>query len=54
MKRPEAGTINYLKHLNSHKGEALGKALSRKYSAFPQSYKDEVTAGYSDCRYRKA
>ncbi len=31
--------------LNSHKGEALGKALSRKYSAFPQSYKDEVMPG---------
>ncbi|MFD2166577.1 NAD-glutamate dehydrogenase [Thalassotalea euphylliae] len=31
--------------LNSHKGEALGKALSRKYSAFPQSYKDEILPG---------
>ena len=31
--------------LNSHKGEALGKALSRKYSTFPQSYKDEVLPG---------
>ena len=31
--------------LNSHKGESQGKALSRKYSAFPQSYKDEVLPG---------
>ncbi|REL35777.1 NAD-glutamate dehydrogenase [Thalassotalea euphylliae] len=31
--------------LNSHKGESVGKALSRKYSAFPQSYKDEVMPG---------
>ncbi|XQW86666.1 NAD-glutamate dehydrogenase [Thalassotalea piscium] len=31
--------------LNSHKGEEAGKALSRKYSGFPQSYKDEVLPG---------
>jgi len=31
--------------LNAHKGEALGKTLSRKYVAFPQSYKDEVLPG---------
>jgi len=31
--------------LNSHKGEAKGKALSRKYTAFPQAYKDEVLPG---------
>tara|TARA_R110000744_G_scaffold221603_2_gene340580 strand:+ start:183 stop:5024 length:4842 start_codon:yes stop_codon:yes gene_type:complete len=31
--------------LNSHKGEAKGKALSRKYSSFPQAYKDEVLPG---------
>ncbi|NQY62743.1 MAG: NAD-glutamate dehydrogenase [Alteromonadaceae bacterium] len=31
--------------LNSHKGEAKGKALSRKYVNFPQSYKDEVLPG---------
>ena len=31
--------------LNSHKGEAKGKKLSRKYSNFPQSYKDEVLPG---------
>ncbi|WDE09775.1 NAD-glutamate dehydrogenase [Thalassomonas haliotis] len=31
--------------LNSHKGEAKGKALSRKYIGFPQSYKDEVLPG---------
>ncbi len=31
--------------LNSHKGEAEGKALSRKYVSFPQSYKDEVLPG---------
>jgi len=31
--------------LNSHKGEAKGKALSRKYASFPQSYKDEVLPG---------
>ena len=31
--------------LNSHKGEAQGKALSRKYANFPQSYKDEVLPG---------
>ena len=31
--------------LNSHKGEAKGKALSRKYINFPQAYKDEVLPG---------
>ncbi|WP_440877448.1 NAD-glutamate dehydrogenase [Thalassotalea sp. PLHSN55] len=31
--------------LNSHKGEAQGKALSRKYVNFPQAYKDEVLPG---------
>jgi len=31
--------------LKSHKGEAQGKKLSRKYSHFPQSYKDEVLPG---------
>ncbi|ARD46187.1 NAD-glutamate dehydrogenase [Colwellia sp. PAMC 21821] len=31
--------------LNSHKGEAKGKALSRKYASFPQAYKDEVLPG---------
>ena len=31
--------------LKSHKGEAGGKALSRKYAQFPQSYKDEVLPG---------
>ena len=31
--------------LNSHKGEEAGKALSRKYTGFPQSYKDEVLPG---------
>jgi len=31
--------------LNSHKGEAKGKALSRKYVRFPQAYKDEVLPG---------
>ncbi|WP_448564244.1 NAD-glutamate dehydrogenase [Thalassotalea ganghwensis] len=31
--------------LNSNKGEELGKALSRKYSGFPQAYKDEVLPG---------
>ena len=31
--------------LNSHKGEAKGKALSRKYISFPQAYKDEVLPG---------
>jgi glutamate dehydrogenase len=31
--------------LKSHKGEAKGKELSRKYSHFPQSYKDEVLPG---------
>jgi len=31
--------------LNSHKGEALGKTLARKYVHFPQSYKDEVLPG---------
>ncbi|MEW6992402.1 NAD-glutamate dehydrogenase [Colwelliaceae bacterium 6441] len=31
--------------LNSHKGEAEGKALSRKYVSFPQAYKDEVLPG---------
>jgi glutamate dehydrogenase len=31
--------------LNSHKGEAKGKTLSRKYCSFPQSYKDEVLPG---------
>lgn len=31
--------------LNSHKGEADGKALGRKYVSFPQSYKDEVLPG---------
>ena len=31
--------------LNSHKGEAQGKALSRKYASFPQAYKDEVLPG---------
>jgi glutamate dehydrogenase len=31
--------------LNSHKGEAEGKALSRKYTSFPQAYKDEVLPG---------
>ncbi len=31
--------------LNSHKGEAQGKALSRKYVSFPQAYKDEVLPG---------
>ena len=33
------------KALNSHKGEAVGKALSRKYVNFPQAYKDEVLPG---------
>jgi glutamate dehydrogenase len=31
--------------LKSHKGEALGKTLARKYVHFPQSYKDEVLPG---------
>ena len=31
--------------LNSHKGEAKGKALGRKYANFPQAYKDEVLPG---------
>jgi len=31
--------------LKSHKGEAEGKMLSRKYSHFPQAYKDEVLPG---------
>ncbi len=31
--------------LNSHSGEAKGKALSRKYVSFPQAYKDEVLPG---------
>lgn len=31
--------------LNTHKGEAKGKALGRKYVSFPQSYKDEVLPG---------
>ena len=31
--------------LNSNKGEAKGKMLSRKYCSFPQSYKDEVLPG---------
>jgi glutamate dehydrogenase len=31
--------------LNSHKGEAKGKMLSRKYCNFPQSYKDEILPG---------
>jgi len=31
--------------LKSHKGEAKGKKLSRKYSHFPQAYKDEVLPG---------
>jgi len=31
--------------LKSDKGEAEGKALSRKYATFPQSYKDEVLPG---------
>ncbi|WP_068545257.1 NAD-glutamate dehydrogenase [Thalassotalea crassostreae] len=31
--------------LNINKGEVLGKKLSRKYSSFPQSYKDEVLPG---------
>ena len=31
--------------LNSHKGEAQGKALGRKYVSFPQAYKDEVLPG---------
>ncbi|XPF95317.1 NAD-glutamate dehydrogenase [Colwellia sp. RE-S-Sl-9] len=31
--------------LNSNKGEALGKTLSRKYVHFPQAYKDEVLPG---------
>jgi glutamate dehydrogenase len=31
--------------LNTHAGEAKGKALSRKYTKFPQSYKDEVLPG---------
>ncbi|WP_448212983.1 NAD-glutamate dehydrogenase [Colwellia sp. MEBiC06753] len=31
--------------LRSHKGESKGKALSRKYLHFPQSYKDEVLPG---------
>jgi glutamate dehydrogenase len=31
--------------LKSHKGEARGKALGRKYAMFPQSYKDEVLPG---------
>ena len=31
--------------LNSHKGEAKGKGLSRKYVSFPQAYKDEVLPG---------
>jgi len=31
--------------LKSHKGEAAGKALSRKYVNFPQAYKDEVLPG---------
>lgn len=31
--------------LNSHKGEAKGKELSRKYANFPQAYKDEVLPG---------
>ena len=31
--------------LKSHKGEALGKTLSRKYVHFPQAYKEEVLPG---------
>ncbi len=31
--------------LQSHKGEALGKKLSRKYAKFPQAYKDEILPG---------
>ncbi|MEW6999442.1 NAD-glutamate dehydrogenase [Colwelliaceae bacterium BS250] len=31
--------------LKVNKGEVLGKALSQKYSNFPQSYKDEVLPG---------
>ena len=31
--------------LKSHKGEAEGKELSRKYVSFPQAYKDEVLPG---------
>lgn len=31
--------------LKEHKGEAVGKKLSRKYVHFPQSYKDEVLPG---------
>lgn len=31
--------------LKSHKGEAVGKTLARKYVNFPQSYKDEVLPG---------
>ena len=31
--------------LKSHKGEALGKSLARKYVHFPQSYQDEVLPG---------
>ena len=31
--------------LRENKGEAKGKALSRKYTSFPQSYKDEVLPG---------
>ncbi|OUS30775.1 NAD-glutamate dehydrogenase [Thalassotalea sp. 42_200_T64] len=31
--------------LRTNKGEVLGKALSQKYSSFPQSYKDEVLPG---------
>ena len=36
---------NLANALNSHKGEAKGKALSRKYASFPQAYKDEVLPG---------
>ncbi|MGB1261373.1 MAG: NAD-glutamate dehydrogenase [Cognaticolwellia sp.] len=36
---------NLAASLNSHKGEAKGKALSRKYTSFPQAYKDEVLPG---------
>ncbi len=31
--------------LKSHRGEAKGKKLSRKYVGFPQAYKDEVLPG---------
>ncbi len=33
------------KVLNSHKGEAKGNELRRKYVSFPQSYQDEVLPG---------